>query len=461
MESNLPTQTMDAPRVPNAVTGAVTSHHNSLQSHCPSGNSAQSSSPLLRLPSEIRYLIWTHALVRPNVYVTWSSCDETMQDIHSRTCIRFRYWTPACDAGNVVCASGTYVALRKKLQDWISLSLSVVGGKSITTSIENDRPQLNTFSICRQILNEASPIFYSKNCFVFCGPHEVDPLGCAGLLAAYAFLKDRSKDTLLMIKHIELHFIAQPIAGEHDEERVYPLLPGDQVSKETNCHHEMFSFLHTNLDLEYLGLSFAGWSTAHRLPDRTLFHSDIYSILEEICDLRKVGRLAIKYATQTRLLETSPADPSIPDGDAVRCHIHLGHGSHCFARDVTLDSLLYEDDASDITWQDLSGCGIAHESLRAAAFARLLRHRILEKGDQKGYQDIQIVMGVRDGMSYMMLSTDDDKVGKSHLAKQRIRETAAGEEITEVDPFADAGGSQVLDAVQPVGWTPKWAVEGK
>lgn len=68
-------------------------------------------------------------------------------------------------------------------------------------------------------------------------------------------------------------------------------------------------------------------------------------------------------------------------------------------------------------------------------------------------------MGVLDWVSYIYLKTVDDKPGKSYLEKEQCQDTSIDENFTKFDPFASAGGSAILDEVQPIGWTPQWSVE--
>lgn len=175
-------------------------------------------------------------------------------------------------------------------------------------------------------------------------------------------------------------------------------------------HEQNFSFIQENLNLEYLGLSFAGGSTAHQMPDETILRKLEDTTLANMLKIRKFGRLAIEFATETHLLKTSATNLTIPQVRSVHCHLH-SDGSECFARDANEDILSFEMNPFNVDWAKLSGCDLAQESLRAAAIARLLRHHTLENGDLKGYRHIKVVMGVKKSVSYIHMRTDDDKTG--------------------------------------------------
>ncbi|KAJ4422887.1 hypothetical protein N0V82_002413 [Gnomoniopsis sp. IMI 355080] len=424
---------------------------------------------LLTMPPEIRNMIWTQALVRPEIHVAWVACEDALQKDHShRTCYTFRYWS--ADIEGYTNGHGTYVGLQKQREDDIlSRTLTIQSEKEV----DNDQPYLNTLLLCRSVFAEAAPIFYSQNCFVFGGPPVTDEMtGSTPLLPAHAFLKDRSTDTLSMIKRIELQFIGGFYSNRHGWLYTYPFanygLPTDDCEasiEQEESEEGLFPLFKTNLSLDYLRLSICGWSTTHKLPDETIFKSGINPVLAHLCDMNKVGRLAIKFTNHTELLETSPVESEYPTHCRKRCHVHSDHGSQCFARDATENDDLLEIEDGDFflnpcefTWNRLSGCSIAHETLRAAAFARLLRHHILENGEKKGYQDIKVLMGGGDTNfgQFIHVCTDDDKDGKSYLDEEQHQEMVSEYDI---DPFASAGGSGILDEVQPHGWTPQWAVE--
>lgn len=328
--------------------------------------------------------------------------------------------------------------------------------------IDNDQPYINALLACRQVFNEAAPIFYSQNCFVFGISKTLDPSGSTALLPAYTFLKDRSKPTLQWIKRIELQFMSDT-RDSYQFQKVdfYPVSDASFADPEQpQIAQLLFPFIKANLSLNYLGLSFAGWCTAHKLPDEKVSNSPGGTTLALICNLGKVGRLAIKYANETMLLKTLPGSQMRTRYVPNRCDVHADHGRQCFATNGRQDELKYlSEDPYCILWAGLSGCDMAHESLRAAAFARLLRHHILENGDQRGYQHIKVVMGIEELINYIYLETDDDKTGKSYLEETEHQYTSIDEVFTKFDPFASAGGSAVLDEVQPHGWTPQWAVK--
>lgn len=326
------------------------------------------------------------------------------------------------------------------------------------TEIDNDQPYLNTLLVSRQVFSEAAPIFYSQNCFVFGSSQSLNLCGSTALLPAYTFLRDRREPILGWIKRIELQFIG----NLHDAHRLlqppsYPLSDTSFADSEQPLIAQLlFPFIKANLSLDFLGLSFAGWCTAHKLPDREVFDSPQASTLAHLCNLGKVGRLAIKYANETYLLK-------VPDGDTEnprRYDVHTGHGRQCFAQNVMLDDGHFSPGRYlDINLDQFDGCSIARESFRVAAFARLLRHHVLENGDQRAYQHIRVVMGVDDwDARYIELETDDDKTGKSYLEEEQRQETSMYGDLTKFDPFASAGGSAALDEVQPHGWSPQWAV---
>lgn len=205
-----------------------------------------------------------------------------------------------------------------------------------------------------------------------------------------------------------------------------------------------------------MGLYVSGVSISGELPDISMFDRSPGSILESLCGLRQADRLAIKYVTHTELLKTSPPNLASPRSSPIRCVRHAGHGTQCFVR-AAKEGRQYDDD-----WE-LIDCGQAHESLRAAAFARLLRHHILTNGKDKGYQDINVMMGIRDKVQYLVLSTDDDKMGRSHVGDVHHHplQKLAIDDAAEIDVFALVGGSCILDQVAPQGWTPHWSTEKK
>lgn len=453
---------------------ALTSPDNNLSSHEPR-LVAQDNSPatLFTLPRELRDLIWTYALVRPKIHVAWVACKHTAHKSHSRTCHHFQYFD---DYNNSKTAhgSGTYVGLTKQPKDWLDLTVSAfLEEPQAVTDVDNDQPYLNTLLVCRQVYHEAALVFYSQNCFVFGSSALLVESGSTALLPAYAFLKDRSETTLKWIKRIELQFISglqDPLAFR--QPAFYPVSDTSfKGSEQPQIAQLLFPFIKVNLSLDYLGLSFAGWCTAHKLPDDKVFESPEGSTLAHLCNLGKVGRLAIKYATESYLLKTSSRSPE----NRKRCVVPANHGRECFGGNATRDdSKMPPGRPLVVTGEDMSGCGIAHESLRAAAFARLLRHHILENGEQRGFRHIKIAMGVADrdvadedvadgglaheDVEYIYLQTDDDKTGKSYLEKEQLQDTSINKGLSEFDPFASAGGSGVLDEVQPHGWTPQWAV---
>lgn len=407
---------------------------------------------LLTLPGELRNMIWTKALVRYKIYVTWAFCENTRQQEHSRTCCRIMQneyeWITTSHP------SGTYVGVQKQPKDWFDRVMAFAIRDDADLYADNDQPSLNTLLLCRQVFDEAAPIFYSQNCFVFCATKEPqsDTLETSGLLPAYVFLKDRSKFTLRMIKRIEIQFL--DLFFIEADTIPYPLSTLDADSGPQYCRPDLFSLLKANVNLEYLGLYIAGWRISHRLPEKDILDEDVETALRCLLGLRQVDRLAINYVTRTDLLETERMDHASPRGSRIRCHIHPGHGSECFVKAAK------EADPYDFHWHDAE-CGLAHESLRAAAFARLLRHHLLRNGDKKGYQDIKVVMGMRDTIDYLMLSTDDDKAGRSHLeeTQDQPQSTPAKHDTAEIDTFAVAGGSGILDQVEPQGWTPYWSTE--
>lgn len=415
----------------------------------------RSSPTLLTLPRELRDMIWTEALVRDRIYVTWAFCEDTLQEEHSRTCCRFtRLWNNFESLHTI----GTYVGLQKKPKDWLSRVMAFAKGYDANSDADNDQPSLNALLLCRQVFNESAPMFYSQNCFVFCATQEQqsDAWESCGLLPAYAFLKDRSKYAMQLIRRIEIQFLDLSFFdGTIPEQLWYPLCTVDTGSQQSYRHREVFSLLKSNVNLDYLGLYIAGWNVSPELPNKDEFGGSFVTILESLCDLRKVDRLAINYVTRTFLLETEPADPASPQGSPIRCHIHSGHGSQCFVK-AAKEAITFDAD-----WEN-ADCGLAHESLRAAAFARLLRHYMLKNGDKKGYQDIRVVMGIRHTIKYLMLSTDDDKVGRSHLEETRDQRqpTPADHDTAEIETFTVDGGSGILDQVNSQGWTPPWATEG-
>lgn len=337
---------------------------------------------------------------------------------------------------------------------------AIYGAIDIETDIDNDQPYLNTLLVSRWVFNEAAPIFYSQNCFVFGSSQVLDLHGSTALLPAYTFLKDRRETILGWIKRIELQFIGN---FRDEQSPSYPLSDTSFADLEQpQIAQLLFTFIKANLSLDFLGLSFAGWCTAHKLPDRGVFDSPGGSTLARLCDVGKVGRLAIKYANESCLLNVTDGTTD----NQRRYHVHTGHGRQCFADNVALDDEHFPPGSYlDINLGAFHGCSIARESFRAAAFARLLRHHLLENGDQRGYQRINVIMGVDDwavddwGARYFELETDDDKTGKSYLEEQDRQESSPYEDPTQFDPFASAGGSAILDEVQPHGWVPIWAVE--
>lgn len=419
---------------------------------------------LLTLPRELRDLIWTYALVRPKIHVAWVACEHTAQKSHSRTCHNFQYPHPY--NGNIIHGSGTYVGLSKQPKAWLDVTVSAfLEETEVGTDVDNDQPYLNTLLVCRQVYKEAALVFYSQNCFVFGNSALLAPSGSTALLPAYTFLKDRSETTLKWIKRIEMHFMSglrDPLAFR--QPAFYPVSDTSFAdSEQPQIARLLFPFIKANLSLDFLGLSFAGWCTTHQLPDKKIFDGPDGSTLAHLCDLGKVGRLAIKYANESFLFKTSPRGPG---GNKKRCDVPANHGRQCFAANTQRDDCKMPPGRPlVITGEDLSDCGIAHESFRAAAFARLLRHHILENGEQRGYRHIKIAMGVaerdgaEDGVEYIYLQTDDDRTGKSYLEEQEQRQdSSVDEDITEFDPFASAGGSAILDELQPHGWTTEWAV---
>lgn len=392
-------------------------------------------------------MIWTQALVRHRIYITWALCEKTLQEDHTRTCCRVT--SPGHSYDSV---HGTYVGLQKQPKNWPSRIMAFTLGKDGNLDADNDQPSLNTLLACRQASNEAAAIFYSQNCFVFCATHEREEKcgGSSGLLPAYAFLKDRSKHTLHMIKRIEIQFLDFSfLDGKMDEfNAIYPLTDKGLLQYSSRRHTDLFSLIKANMNLDYLGLYIAGWSISHELPGEGLDCSSDQSVLGGLCGLRQVDRLSINYITR---MEPELAAPAGPQGSSLGFHIHPGHGRRCFL-EATKISQEYDDE-----WFT-AGCPLAHDSLRAAAFARLLRHYILKNGNKKGYQDIEVIVGTREGIDYLMLSTDDDKVGRSYLGERhgQPQSKPANHDTARIDTFALVGGSKILDEVQPRRWTPIW-----
>lgn len=152
----------------------------------------RASCKLLTLPRELRDMIWTEALVRHRIYVTWTLCENTLQGTHSRVCCRFTRWCE--DDWGSVDAIGTYVGLQRPPKDWLSLNLALIKRDDTSLDAVNDQPYLDTLSVCLQAFDEAAIVFYSQNCFVFCAPQNVqlDESESTGVLPAFAFLSDRS-----------------------------------------------------------------------------------------------------------------------------------------------------------------------------------------------------------------------------------------------------------------------------
>lgn len=403
-------------------------------------------------------MIWTEALVRHKIYITWSLCEKTLKKRHSRSC--YKLFLFDWELGDNRIANGTYVGLKKQPKDWLSLTIAFAKGIDTCLVSDSHQPCFNVLLLCRQAFDEAAPIFYSQNCFVFCATKELQSMDwqSSGLLPAYAFLKDRSEYTLQMIKRIEIQFIDLNCDDNDFDGRVYPLTSDDIGSSHSHRRADLFSLLKARVNLHYLGLYIAGWSITAMLPDKAVLDFPNVTILESLCDLGQVDRFALKFVTRSQLLEFDDAAPAshLQGGSPIRCRVHSGHGSQCFVRAANEAQTFDEDYA----WGD---CGLAHESLRAAAFARLLRHYILKNGKEKKYQDINVVMGLRDDMSYLMLSMDDDKMGNSHLGdvQNQVQQTPP-KSIDEIDTFAMVGGSCILDQVEPQAWTtPPWWIKEK
>lgn len=402
-------------------------------------------------------MIWTGALVRHRIYITWNICESTLQDAHTRTCYRLSLldW----DCGNTHNGSGTYVGVQKQPQDWLSMIMAFSQGSDTSLDDDNNQPYLNALLLCRQAYDEAAPIFYSQNCFVFCATEMLQSgaLESSGLPPAYAFLKDRSAYTLQMIKRIEIqlldHRLYDGVAGEP---RSYPLSTVGTDSMQSYRHTDLFTLLKANVSLDYLGLYIAGWSVSQELPDKAIFDRNNVPALESLCNLRQVNRLALNYVTRTSLVNFEHVAPVNRRDSPIRCHIHPGHGLQCYLKAAN-EAIPYDHD-----WE-LTDCGLAHESLRAAAFARLLRHHILKNGKDKGYQDINVVTGMRDDMPYLMLSTDDDKSGRSHLGDVhgQPQQKSTNNITAEINTFAMVGDSGLLDQLEPQRWTPHWSTEEK
>lgn len=173
----------------------LTSAANSLPSHNFCSVASEQSPTLLTLPREACNSIWAHALVRTEIHVAWVACEDNIQKSHSRSCHNFQYRQPY--TGKITQRSGTYVGLSKQPIDWLDLTAcAVMEILEIETDMDIDQPCLNTLLVCRQVYNEAAPIFYSQNCFVFGSSETLGISGSTALLPAYTSLKDRSENIL-------------------------------------------------------------------------------------------------------------------------------------------------------------------------------------------------------------------------------------------------------------------------
>lgn len=168
------------------------------------------SSPLLRLPRELRNLIWEYTLVRDTIPIecavvtgpgyrrhTGFPCPYSPQlheayPLNRNVGHRRTWFLPIYDL-EVDIQGGTWMEPKRARMTY---QLAPAVSKPNSLKSGDDKIAIQLLRVCWMINHEANRLFYEKNVFSFTGQFPIS--------TALAFLQDRSTDALSRLSSIEL-----------------------------------------------------------------------------------------------------------------------------------------------------------------------------------------------------------------------------------------------------------------
>ncbi|ROW14759.1 hypothetical protein VPNG_03838 [Cytospora leucostoma] len=349
--------------------------------------------PVMRLPREIRDMIWREVVLSPDghIRVGYTELTELRQqsgapvdrravldhynDDPDRIIVKHSQ-IPEVSRRREPEQYGTYFSPQICHPDWHEFaSVANLNLEADCKDFEApSHPNLSLFYACRQVYEEASEIYYKENNFVFCtcseppswgvveGPGE----GITSVHAALAFLHDRTAHALGHIHKIELHlldFASIPESPGIIMTSLFELLSSPAMGR-----------------IDHLTLDLSGGMPEPAGPPSPAKTSNSLSLIDNLVKLSGVKRLTTRW-----------------------------FNFFCMPR-LPLSTM-----SSDLAGPDLSNLAI--DLVRATGFIELIRSSLLDGGSLLGRRHIRGDLISDPFSALVMISSETDDVagGRSVL----------------------------------------------
>lgn len=360
--------------------------------------SKKADSPFFNLPSEVRINIWRSLLVKTKIYISFTNCrllpaqrgarrkQRAVKEVSDFDENHVEYYGVLDEEDNEEAHVGTYFSPRRSHDDWAGYVANCLATRPPKFVDDHHvRPRLDIFRACSRIRNEAEPIFYSENCFVFCTCNQHDDYNAARDIsaahAACSFFEDRSPQILRDIKHIELHVLSFP--------RELPGVPLGWHFPDSNMKmwREMAKIIKSKMNLQRLSIRLGGWVpeiASERGIGNYLLRTAVHPEIDELFAIPQVKRLSICFTTA-----------------AVSLAVCDRHGEWCFTNT-----------------RNSPCCPLASECLAALSFIKSLRCKLLASGKQLGISRIRGGLLCGAGSVHLIMESDDSCEGstiRTHL----------------------------------------------